>query len=382
VYSTETKHVVIVAHYFPNRELRLEKKSLPVQKIRKECHGTKILPVGTSCRRLPGHLGLAEKTQPFPILEFPKTSKDVIRVGFGRLPSSRHIGLQGHRKVLRSAAALEGWVGEQPGDDWNVGLWTATLPGSTKESMEALSCWSAFLLHDWRTKVAKWLKVRNLPCLWVSVWEWQRRGALHLHVAIALPGGLFERLESYLKKIWIRGLERVTDNAGVDLFGREWGGSWAGTSLPHCCNLLRLDGSVAAYLAKYLSKSESKRHGVKAFFCPSRWWGSSMLVKCELRNRTLCAVVNSDDRCDSDLLDSIVAEVLPVSIKDYSYVPRYRRGLTHVIYVEPAVGIWVMSWLGIVSRSSVSLGANLGQVFLREPDGFVYDYDRQAVVLK
>lgn len=366
---------MIVAHYYPNREVRLTKKSVPIQRCRKISHRTNVLAVGVTCRVRPGYLALNEKTHPFPVLEFPKRVNNVIPVGFGRLPGSRHIGVPGHRKVLRSVAALECWVKEQTIDDWCVGMWTATLPGSTKEAMESLSCWSAYLMHNFRTRISRWLVRRGYRVLWCSVWEWQKRGALHLHVAVALPRDLVGSFEAFAKRVWVKLLRNVTDKSGIDLFGRSYGGTWLGGELPHCCKLVVVTSSSAGYLAKYLSKSESKRYGVMAFFCPSRWWGSSWAVKEELAKQTDCVVISQDDRCDAAIYAELVSEISQVCIKQYAYQMKYRHGLVNIFYVEEEVKEFLFSWMKNIRDSASAVAANVGQVFVSNPYGLCVVWD-------
>jgi hypothetical protein len=193
--------------------------------------------------------------------------------GFGSIPRKTIFGLPARRQVKRIAAVLD-TLGSSPGD---LIFFTGTLPGSTDSSLLALSQWSGFVVHRFKA----WMHdiSNRYNCLYV--WEWQKRGALHLHLVV------FESNKNYRKKIfegmkaqWIRILEQVSNRSGVDLFARRYGkGSWRGKFDKIRARAEWVRKSVAAYMGKYLSKAVRPGGERTRLFYPSRWWGCTKNLK-------------------------------------------------------------------------------------------------------
>jgi hypothetical protein len=167
---------------------------------------------------------------------------------------------------------------------------TFTLPGSTSQAVQALAKWSSKIVELFR----KWIEYHAPQAKFVWVWEYQKRGALHLHVAIGAPD--YEGLR-YLERNWrqysatvVRTLSRLS---GVDCFQREQGGSWRGKVRVLRSNCRPVRKSVARYMSKYMSKSSAEN----GFSPPSRWSGMSRLVRvaiaCTIRRCTGCGA-NAD----------------------------------------------------------------------------------------
>jgi len=193
--------------------------------------------------------------------------------GFGGLPRPTVFGLPARRAVRRLSKALDD-LAPKPED---LLFFTGTLPGSTVESLEALSRWSGYVVHrlkSWLNRIAP-----GYEC--VFCWEWQRRGALHLHLAVWVPEPRDRELAlGGMRGRWIGLLRAVGEKSGVDLFARGGGkGTWkdAPWAVRARCEIVRK--SVGAYLGKYLSKSEVPAGGVARKFYPSRWWGSTRGLK-------------------------------------------------------------------------------------------------------
>jgi hypothetical protein len=170
--------------------------------------------------------------------------------------------------IIRSGAAMEEVVPPE-----RTLMITCTLPGSTKESFEAIAAHSAYLVHRFRA----WLNKRCPSPLSIWVWEWQGRGALHLHLCLACESDeARDSVMSGAKAEWARLLDRVSLDSGVDLWRKN-------SAYTHASNkdVLQVDvqvvrKSVGAYLSKYLSKSkDSPGFNPARFFSPSRWYGIS-----------------------------------------------------------------------------------------------------------
>ena len=198
--------------------------------------------------------------------------------GYGSLPRSSAFGNYARTRVQRAGACLDPYVASK-----SLIFMTMTLPGSTMEAFAALASWSSWLVHE----LKKWLFKRCKSALSLYVWEYQKRGALHLHYAMVCEEQSAKQfIKENLRRWWHDALVRVSDRSGVDLFDRGDGTSWKG-----CYEVIQTDcqtvkKSVARYLSKYLSKAV-KGWETKSLPCPVRWFGVSrhlsLLVKQQTR---------------------------------------------------------------------------------------------------
>jgi hypothetical protein len=197
--------------------------------------------------------------------------------GFGLLPAPTKFGLPARRQVKRLSSVLD----SKSHDPRDTIFFTATLPGSTRASMLALSQWSGHIVH----RLKSWCNGVDPTYSAVYVWEWQKRGALHLHMALYVGNpSLRQVIFSGLKGQWISLLEQVSDMAGVDLFARAGGrGTWRGRFDKIKAEAEWVKRSVGAYLGKYMSKAVCPGEEASRYFYPSRWWGSTMNLKREER---------------------------------------------------------------------------------------------------
>ena len=153
----------------------------------------------------------------------------------------------------------------------NVWFATLTLPGSTGEALRACAAWSGYLME----RVRQWLRDSQLGEECVAVWELQRRGALHMHLALPMVAGWsLSRLFAELHHMWCVILERTSVKAGVDLFAREGGLTWRKQKWIVRIDVQKVEKSVGQYLSKYISKRASKWSS-QTSYCPTRWWSLS-----------------------------------------------------------------------------------------------------------
>lgn len=247
--------------YYPNNEIRFSVRLAPPDSRRDD-------PVDPET---------GEVIEPPPLAEpltLARNSKPEGSVssgpapGYGGIPRNSRFGLNAKRSLLRAGGAIDRLV-KSPSE---VVFLTGTLPGSTPEAIEAMARYSAFALHRLKAWVNKHVpSKKDFYC-----WELQKRGALHLHYAVVVgEQQVRDRIVDGFARQWYRILERISDESGVDLFGRAEGGSWRGR-LDKCQFYAQeVEKSVAAYLSKYCSKDAGKvADGVRAW-PPTRWWGVS-----------------------------------------------------------------------------------------------------------
>lgn len=188
--------------------------------------------------------------------------------GFGGLPRFQRFSLYGRRQILRAGGALERECGHE-----DCLFLTLTLPGSTKAAYKAIACYSGKavkLLHDWLSN-----HISNK--LSIYTWEWQKRGALHLHYVVHCPDR--ERGEWIIKNLrtqWLRILDSICEASQIDLYRKHSGFSWASNKEITKVDAQWCKKSVAAYLSKYVSKAgKDSRSMGRDSYCPSRWYGVS-----------------------------------------------------------------------------------------------------------
>lgn len=207
-----------------------------------------------------------------------KTSE--LSTGYGLLPVKPTVfGLNAKRILIRSGAALEKSISSP---DECLFL-TATLPGSTNESFRAIAEWSGYAVNSLKA----WVSNHVAAKLDFYCWEYQKRGALHLHYCVhAKDKQARSHIQRGFHSWWIQLLDRISEKSGVDLFRKN-------DKFTHRSDTSKVRAvaeicrkSPARYLAKYLSKSAKGMKGRAKFFTPSRWWGTSRPLKKILESMT------------------------------------------------------------------------------------------------
>jgi len=195
------------------------------------------------------------------------------RPGFGGVPRSTRFGNKARRTLSRAAGVLER-DGVPPEECLFL---TGTIPGSTSDAFDAVACWSSWMLHS----VKKWINRQGVAGnLSMYVWEFQSRGALHLHYFVHVPvEAVRTRILWQWSIKWASLINEVGIKFGCDIWERADGTSWS-----HFHGVIQAPAqfvkkSVGAYLSKYLSKNapknEQKSGKSDAFLGPVRWWGVS-----------------------------------------------------------------------------------------------------------
>lgn len=220
------------------------------------------------------------------ILETPLPDGYALPGGYGREGRSSIFSRHARRVLIEAGAALD----ESAPRDECLFI-TLTHPGSTNESFKALAEWSGYIVHRFKSWIAK--KVPSK--LDFYTWEWQKRGALHLHYCVHCPSlEAFKEIQASVKKEWIRLIDSVCERSGVDLWGRGSGGSWSGYKSVVRVEAARVKKSVASYLAKYLSKaSKIGVDGEGRRFFPSRWYGVSRGLRDKIRDLSVSLIVGA-----------------------------------------------------------------------------------------
>jgi hypothetical protein len=204
------------------------------------------------------------------------------------------IGITRARKFTREAKhyirEAAGCLEEKYGKDvWFI---TVTLPGSTTRAIEGYAMCdkeikNAFL-QNFRKLYRKVFGATQGSLDYLCVSELQRRGAIHLHIALGWASDRYARIvKRCYRRWWHKVLLHYSEKLGIDLFEREGGDSWSNFPSLLLVECEKVKKSVGAYLSKYLSKQSSKLR-VAAINSPSRWWSVSMPLRQKVNAARCC----------------------------------------------------------------------------------------------
>lgn len=316
------RHVLIES--YPNREIRV---TLVRQQVSQRKTGLDSKrDIGSYENEPDPHLSFAQNSPTSTEPHKGRHQKEGGRPGFGGLPRPQRFSVYGRRTILRAGGALE------RAHPHNECLFlTLTLPGSTRESFEAIARYSGMAVQS----LHRWLSNHIPNKLSIYTWEWQQRGALHLHYVVHCPDrDRGEWIIKNLKSEWIRILDSICKASQIDLYRKHSGFSWASNKEITRVDAQWCEKSVAAYLSKYVSKGSeaNKKMSLKSFF-PSRWYGVSRPLL--QLTREMSFKVSLDSLRDRDawaMYEDCLAVLQSWGIKCYEYRHKVGDGKTIVSY--------------------------------------------------
>lgn len=268
----------ITATRYPNNEIRVNRIQSPSVRSLAECdENGEIEAVFLS--ELEEIVLTSAESSPPPLSLGSNSKTQRSSAGYGDLPNKPTMfGLNAKRSLVRSGAALET---EAPHDECL--FLTGTLPGSTYDAFEAIARYSGYIVNNLKAWIANYVTGKlDFYC-----WEYQKRGALHLHYCVHIPDRADrDRILDKFREWWITCLSNVGERSNTDLFRKDSGWSWLSdiSKVRAVAEVCRK--SPARYLAKYLSKSSTPSRGTARAFTPSRWWGVSRPLKALLDSLT------------------------------------------------------------------------------------------------
>jgi hypothetical protein len=161
---------------------------------------------------------------------------------------------------------------------------TLTLPANTHEAFTALAAYSGYAINRLFQPIRR--KYGD-DCLWFFVWEYQKRGALHLHICTYHPDEMEGLLISaQLIEQWHKILVDISELSQVCMFlDKRRDRCTVRSSHQHHTSQIKKD--VGAYFAKYAGKEESKDSWYIQKYPVSRFWGSSRSLKRIVRENSL-----------------------------------------------------------------------------------------------
>ena len=158
---------------------------------------------------------------------------------------------------------------------------TLTLPANHHEAFECLAARSGSIINSLFQPIRD-----RYPDMkyWFFVWEYQKRGALHLHIAHYHPdeceGMLIGNL---IIEKWHQILCDISESTGIWMLSAKHNGDREMKEF-YQYHTQPMRKSVAGYFSKYASKASNKEENnyVKKFsemYPPSRFWGCSSQIK-------------------------------------------------------------------------------------------------------
>lgn len=271
-----------------------------------------------------GNIGIEETFEEkldrlFPPLDITKKSQRSKQPISCKLNSPKNFTRHSGQKVRESGAAVSIACGKEMRFAHEV---TLTLPANTTSAFTALAAYSGYAINRLFQPIRR--KYGEM-CLWFFVWEYQKRGALHLHICVYHPDemeGLM--ICSQLIEQWHKILVDISELSQTCLFTAKQGDRCTiRTSHQHHTSPIKKD--VGAYFSKYAGKTESKDSWHVRKYPVSRFWGSSRSVKKIVKENSIQLDFDYQgnkleaDRKMSELMEVILSNCNVVSFSSYEF---------------------------------------------------------------
>jgi len=180
----------------------------------------------------------------------------------------------GRRQILRAGSCFKSDL------ETKRLLLTGTLPGSGPKPFRALAEFSSYATKT----LTNWLTRRVPACLWMYCWEFQKRGALHVHLVVEMPVIQAEYVERFFKDEWNRILRAISLKSGVDLYAKT--SKYSHLPAATQADVTVCDREPSRYISKYISKSAVTAKCLGRY-PPKTWYQVSRSLLAELRMRTV-----------------------------------------------------------------------------------------------
>jgi hypothetical protein len=275
---------------------------------------------------------------------------DSPKAGYGVPGQGNGFSTNGRRRMLRAGAVLD----ELADYPQQILFATGTLPGSTYESKLAMAAWSGWAVNAMKA----WFAKRVPDKLDMYVWEFQKRGALHIHYAILVKDtATRKRLLKEWKPQWQRIIDGIGIKAGVDMWRKNANYTHANNKEVLQADIQECEKSIARYLSKYVSKSQQQYLDNHWKQCkPSRFWGISRPLCKALERRTVTEVIPLRNRRELETMHEDCLSVLTSNCEIvHTYEVKKARAKVLVAYANPGEQSWLLSRMVIKSSSKGKL---------------------------
>lgn len=225
-------------------------------------------------------LDLTEKSQ-----RKLETKSKVVGFAACKVSAPKKFGAKQGHKIRESGAALDILCN---GDPSKARVITLTLAGDRPEAKKALACYSGYAINRLFQVVRRDYPECNN---WFFVWEYQKRGALHLHIATYHDDKeISKEIGDRLIETWHNVLVDIGLKADCCMFTSKKKDRCTVRSLHQNVNQ-EMKKSCGGYFSKYASKGENGTERIKMerwskLYSPSRFWGSSQSIKNVVRENS------------------------------------------------------------------------------------------------
>lgn len=255
------------------------------------------------------------------IKQFQQTEEPMRRAkvkslrGYGDRPNVSYFTHKSGQKVRECGAAIDILCN---GDPKKCRVVTLTLPSSGHEAYDALSRYSGYATNRLFQVIRR--SEYHAHCYWFYVWEYQKRGALHLHICLFHEEPeVSERLGEEIISQWRILLCDIRRLSGVNLLFSKGFNREVALCDMQCLNQSMYFG-CGAYFSKYASKTATANPSMgdaesinNSLLCKkypvSRFWGSSSNLKRLVRENSLS--FKKEDLCLEEI-DEMECDVLSV----------------------------------------------------------------------
>lgn len=250
-------------------------------------------------------------------------------MGFGAVGGGRQFTRLARLRIRELGAVIN------EGDLRSCVFLTGTIPGGTAECYQAVAAWSGWIVQA----VSQWLRDNWQDVKFFGVWEYQKRGALHLHVCVRTTD---ERQANEVKRAWKRRwlscLNHISRQVNFDFWQRASGSTWQFQRSITRTDAQTVEKGVDRYLSKYLSKQQ-KNCGKYSQFPPSSYWFASLNLRQEAKARRLETVSRvAHPSVIFDALDFLASKMADCTKRVYACRSDWEPAtITWICLIPPAV---------------------------------------------
>jgi hypothetical protein len=223
-----------------------------------------------------------------------------------------------------------------------VSCTTLTLPANTPESFDVIARYSGYVIN----RLFQIIR-RNNPVdpKWFFVWEYQKRGALHLHIAhFADDPTDSQYVGTQLIEKWHDILVDVSEFSQCCLFTAKEKDRCTVRS-KHQHHTQPMYSSVGAYFSKYASKNENSKEGsyISKFaqlYPVSRFWGSSKALKELCKKYTyeeIIAINEGIEEAHQDIIEFLLLNN-PVKYNEYEWKKEMTNSFGWNVTITEGIG--------------------------------------------
>jgi hypothetical protein len=281
------------------------------------------------------------------------SGKTGLKKGYGLLPTVKNFGHKAGQKIRESGAIIDILCEGNPSLCRVV---TLTLPASGHDAYLAIAKYSGYATNR-LLQIIRRTKDDNYH--WFYVWEYQKRGALHMHICIHHKDGeLSKTIGDAIVSKWRDILCDISRKTGIDLLFSKGFGRRIESHEMQSINQ-EMQRGCGAYFSKYAAKTSHAREsrGVESYttvlsrkYPPSSFWGRSQNIVELCRVHSFSFKFEGIDGTETESLQGEALEVLSqfniLINHSFSFKKELKmkgngsltiaEGTTHVFYVSPS----------------------------------------------